>query len=229
MCTVLIAPDMSLWQENIWSFSVRKPSGERRPRGLLQILLFCSPCSMCCSGENKDRSAMTQRRSAYCPLYSSPWYNRTGWLGVKHQLTYLLTFVLHCISIVDVIQVSCPNGGAGWGCRGQQSGFSVSPTVSHEEDYSDFVVFVVFASFIQTMKRVARVLRGSSVSTAQRTQTGDEHLYSNSARFVQLSQWQFSYACDSSLSLEHLYSNSACFVHVPRWQLSYALFWRLEV
>ena len=22
---------------------------------------------------------------------SSPWYNRTGWLGVKHQLTYLLT------------------------------------------------------------------------------------------------------------------------------------------
>ena len=21
----------------------------------------------------------------------SPWYNRTGWLGVKHQLTYLLT------------------------------------------------------------------------------------------------------------------------------------------
>ena len=23
-----------------------------------------------------------------------PWYNRTGWLGVKHQLTYLLTPVL---------------------------------------------------------------------------------------------------------------------------------------
>ena len=22
----------------------------------------------------------------------SPWYNRTGWLGVKHQLTYLLTY-----------------------------------------------------------------------------------------------------------------------------------------
>ena len=22
--------------------------------------------------------------------YVSPWYNRTGWLGVKHQLTYLL-------------------------------------------------------------------------------------------------------------------------------------------
>ena len=21
---------------------------------------------------------------------ASPWYNRTGWLGVKHQLTYLL-------------------------------------------------------------------------------------------------------------------------------------------
>ena len=23
------------------------------------------------------------------PVMSSPWYNRTGWLGVKHQLTYL--------------------------------------------------------------------------------------------------------------------------------------------
>ena len=23
----------------------------------------------------------------------SPWYNRTGWLGVKHQLTYLREFV----------------------------------------------------------------------------------------------------------------------------------------
>ena len=23
----------------------------------------------------------------------SPWYNRTGWLGVKHQLTYWLTSV----------------------------------------------------------------------------------------------------------------------------------------
>ena len=24
-------------------------------------------------------------------LYQSPWYNCTGWLGVKHQFTYLLT------------------------------------------------------------------------------------------------------------------------------------------
>ena len=24
----------------------------------------------------------------------SPWYNRTGWRGVKHQLTYLLTYLL---------------------------------------------------------------------------------------------------------------------------------------
>ena len=28
--------------------------------------------------------------SAYYYSVSSPWYNRTGWLGVKHQLTYLL-------------------------------------------------------------------------------------------------------------------------------------------
>ena len=26
-----------------------------------------------------------------CLLTKSPWYNRTGWLGVKHQLIYLLT------------------------------------------------------------------------------------------------------------------------------------------
>ena len=25
-----------------------------------------------------------------CPSHWSPWYNRTGWLGVKYQLTYLL-------------------------------------------------------------------------------------------------------------------------------------------
>ena len=25
-------------------------------------------------------------------LFPSPWYNRIGWLGVKHQLTYLPTF-----------------------------------------------------------------------------------------------------------------------------------------
>ena len=27
----------------------------------------------------------------FAPLIPSPRYNRTGWLGVKHQLTYLLT------------------------------------------------------------------------------------------------------------------------------------------
>ena len=30
-------------------------------------------------------------------LYSSPWYNRTGWLGVKHQVTYLLCLVLKVV------------------------------------------------------------------------------------------------------------------------------------
>ena len=30
--------------------------------------------------------------SALC--VHSPWYNRTGWLGVKHQLTYLLTYFM---------------------------------------------------------------------------------------------------------------------------------------
>ena len=26
------------------------------------------------------------------PIHSSPWYNRTGWLGVKYQATYLLLY-----------------------------------------------------------------------------------------------------------------------------------------
>ena len=26
-------------------------------------------------------------------LIHSPWYNHTGWLGVKHQITYLLTYL----------------------------------------------------------------------------------------------------------------------------------------
>ena len=26
-------------------------------------------------------------------IYTSPWYNRNGWLGVKYQLTYLLVFI----------------------------------------------------------------------------------------------------------------------------------------
>ena len=40
---------------------------------------------------------------------SSPWYNRTGWLGVKHQLTYLLTICLPaCLAIyMSVCQLVC--------------------------------------------------------------------------------------------------------------------------
>ena len=26
-------------------------------------------------------------------LFDSPWYNRTGWLGVKHQLTYSIFII----------------------------------------------------------------------------------------------------------------------------------------
>ena len=34
--------------------------------------------------------------SSFILSLSSPWYNRTGWLGVKHQLTYSLS---RCLSI----------------------------------------------------------------------------------------------------------------------------------
>ena len=31
------------------------------------------------------------------PLSISPWYNRNGWLGVKHQVTYLRTLSIHML------------------------------------------------------------------------------------------------------------------------------------
>ena len=40
-------------------------------------------------------SSSGARRWIFCYYYlSSPWYNRTGWLGVKHQLTYLSVYLL---------------------------------------------------------------------------------------------------------------------------------------
>ena len=35
----------------------------------------------------------------FCSLRGSPWYNRTGWLGVKHQLTYLLTLTTGSVKL----------------------------------------------------------------------------------------------------------------------------------
>ena len=36
----------------------------------------------------------------YIYIYISPWYNRTGWLGIKHQSTYLLSLSLSfCFSL----------------------------------------------------------------------------------------------------------------------------------
>ena len=40
----------------------------------------------------KGRHLSLCSHSVFCsPHKTSPWYNCTGWLGVKHQLTYLLT------------------------------------------------------------------------------------------------------------------------------------------
>ena len=40
-----------------------------------------------------------------CVLYS-PWYNGTGWLGVKHQVTYLLCYRLLSV-VVQADQMRC--------------------------------------------------------------------------------------------------------------------------
>ena len=39
-------------------------------------------------------NTLRNRFSRYPSCRLSPWYNRTGWLGIKHQLTYLLTYLL---------------------------------------------------------------------------------------------------------------------------------------
>jgi len=52
--------------------------------------------------ENAGKKVLASLRFLSCttpslsdfPLWLSPWYNRTGWLGVKHQLTYLPTLAL---------------------------------------------------------------------------------------------------------------------------------------
>ena len=50
--------------------------------------------------------ALSMCALSMCTLLIPPWYNRTGWLGVKHQLTYLLTYVIDVCGIyVCVIDV----------------------------------------------------------------------------------------------------------------------------
>jgi len=88
--------------------------------------------------------------------------------------------------IVAVKPVGCRGGGSGWGRRGQHSKLCVGRTVSHGEEDTDALMCVWYfpAKIRHLPKSVARVLRSSSVSAAQRTQTGDKHLYINSARFI---------------------------------------------
>ena len=42
-----------------------------------------------------------QAPSLPVPTPLSPWYNRTGWLGVKHQLTYLPTPPAHLLRVSE--------------------------------------------------------------------------------------------------------------------------------
>ena len=53
------------------------------------------------------------------PNSPSPWYSRTGWLGLKHQFTYLLTIIVLTAS-VDVKQHwtrTYNTSGAAWKSR----------------------------------------------------------------------------------------------------------------
>ena len=51
----------------------------------MRDILFCCTCEIC------RHSSFYHWLLAAILIKISPWYNRTSWLGVKHQLTYLLT------------------------------------------------------------------------------------------------------------------------------------------
>ena len=63
---------------------------------MLHFWGICIECKVRKYKANFDRGKVcnvstTLEYPAEPPGYLSPWYNRTGWLGVKHQFTYLLT------------------------------------------------------------------------------------------------------------------------------------------
>ena len=53
--------------------------------------------------ENKLKMSTPIRYVDFWGCFFPPWYNHTGWLGVKHQVSYLLISVQMC----RVIPVSC--------------------------------------------------------------------------------------------------------------------------
>ena len=72
----------------------------------------------------------------------SPWYNRTGWLGVNHQLTYLLTllffFLLLLLFLLLLICLLLLPSGL-FGC------FSTPPTELRPEP-QDLIFHIIFGS-----------------------------------------------------------------------------------
>ena len=84
----------------------------------------------------------------YClislPGYS-PWYNHNGWLGVKHQITYLLAW-LQQESVISTASLDSKTGprrkGRGEGLSGSQaqmyaSAFDLSNTFARNDYFSD--------------------------------------------------------------------------------------------
>ena len=64
--------------------------------GSCTLFNLASHCWVCQWGED----------SIHCPTSHSPWYNRTDWLGLKHQLTYLLTnFTLLTLPEVRILYI----------------------------------------------------------------------------------------------------------------------------
>ena len=67
-------------------------------------------------------------------LGCSPWYNRNGWLGVKHQVTYLLTLVCWCRNSCQRAQEWGPRL---WDCT-NTSVFRIPVIIQHARRPTEF-------------------------------------------------------------------------------------------
>ena len=84
------------------STTTSRPSGKGTPKykhfiqhgdlyGSAGLFIIITTTLSCLTSTPKCACIITYYHIRLLPEEASPWYNHTGWLGVKHQLTYLLT------------------------------------------------------------------------------------------------------------------------------------------
>ena len=88
-------------------------------RTLILLLLFFIFCYVLLTAANCVLITFYHNFGCRYLLLQSPWYNRTGWLGVKHQLTYLPTFTSISSLVMHHLLPMCPVKRLDWYFEGQ--------------------------------------------------------------------------------------------------------------